>query len=751
MTGKQFLYYLIDIEGNYYYVDNATGEVLTTATKTPIKDSPLGWSEQGIKFGRDEELWGVFQSITTSLKFWGDGKKILESIYYHNDKYPYNDAVNFEAYCQLVIEKRNDSPINTWGYDTWFNGKFDFSEVAQNEDEQGNFIQVLVIENSLKQIFDANRGTEYEIPITGHPFITEEITMEGVVLDNEFEWITGALDTITVAGQGASSAEAYIFPMGLIEVDSTNYFRDLIYFKQQDYNRSIIGSATPNTENAEFLKSNVDFTGTVTLNIEFNWASDNPSPLIRVVLLKQKVSTGVLSNAPTFTHDFYNSGILSGGGLRNVTFTNVHTEPFEGGDWRYLVAFVGDGATSTYYVEVVSATMNIKFKKALPTTSCYALSYQNYAKLLVEKAFEGQATLSSQYLGTGSASAGELLYKYYDLLPKDLYITTGDALRKLPDPVIKGSLSDLIKDVYSRCMCGVGISGSSFVVERLDYFLQKVVKIGTVKNTTKPVAKTAKSLLFNDITVGYPEFKAEDLNGRFEVNSTQKYKMGFKTITDDKDLTTSYKASVYEIEYLRSEIFSSGNTKDNNNDNSIYLLHTQKDSVPGSERMLKKYTTGQIVGVPSPTTHYNIALSPKRNILRHIPYLKSILNVPDGILESIYEVDFIGGDRNTNLETRINGAALWTIEYDNVYPSEVPLAHALPRLFKPLSVQFDAFPQPELLQAIRNNPYGYLEVINGSEVFGIFITDIEINGADMASYKFTGLLHPDSDTKQFIS
>lgn len=732
MTGQQFYYYLTNADGEYYYVDTATGEVKTTEIETAIKETPSGWGEQGIKFGRDEQLWGIFNAITTALKFRGDGKKIIEHVFYQNDKYPYNDAVNFEAYCGLKITKRIDGAENTWNYETWFNGKFDFSEVIQNEDKEGNFIQVQVLESSLKQIFDANRDTEYEIPITSIPE-EETILMDGVVLDNDFNWATGQIGAVSmVTGSG------YVFPMGLQQIDSTNYFRDLIYFQEQGLEVSSLSFA-PNDMNS-FLYTTEQFSGDITLSMNFNWSSSAGTD-IGVVLLRKNMT----NNSVSVVHTFYSSGPV-GGTLQNATFTATHTETFLPYDYRYFISIVPN-ITATYAVDVLSASMKITFSQALPATDCKAISYQNYAKLLVAKAFEGQSTMVSKYL---SYDYGDLLYKFYDLYPKRLYITCGDALRQLPDPVIKGSLSNLIKDVYSRYMCGVGLDGNVFFIETLEYFLQKNVKIGTVKNTTKPVARPAKNLLFNDIKVGYPEFRADDLNGRSEWNSTQDYKMGFKTITDDKDLTTPYKASVYEIEYLRSEVFSSGNTKDNRNDNSIYLLYCS-DAVVDNKRQLQKYTTGQIAGIPNPTSQYNIALSPKRNLLRHIPYLKSIMNIPDNLLESGYKVEFIGGDRNTDLETRINGSALWTIEYDAVYPSVVPLNNALPRLFKPLTVQFEAYPQPELLQFLRTRPYGYLEVLNGDNTFGIFVTDVEISGADLSPCKFTGLLHPDSDTKQFIS
>lgn len=740
-----YKYYLRNRDGLYLYIDNSTGSVLTSIAPLPLVNSPEGWDKQAIKFGRDEELWGVFQGISGTLKFRGDGKKILETIYYTNSRYPYNPAADFEAYCQLVIEKRNDGATQRWAYDTWFRGSFDFSELTQDEDEDGNFIQILVVENDLKQIFDANKETKYEIPLTGIPE-EDTILMQGVSLEASYEWLASNSEAPIVAT--INGERTWIFPMGLAGIDNTDYFANLIEAQTQGYEiiNTITGGVgnTPNDAN-KFLYTDVSILANVSINID---------TVIQVLNYAGPISVGLRLLRKEFATNTNNFATLDTQTLAPNTLTPVnfsYSDPaftFNPLQYGYFLVFsvsTGAQAAQNVVININDLTFTMSFSQPLPDTDCKAMKYSNYAKLLVKKAFENQASLSSQYLVD---SLGDILYKFYDLYPRQLYITCGDALRTLSNPVIKGSLSDLIKDVQARYMCGVGIDSGQFVVETLDYFLRKDIKIATINNPKNIIKKTAKSLLFNDIKVGYPEYRADDLNGRFEWNATQNYKTGFKKITDNIDLTTPYKASVYEIEYLRSEVFSSGNTKDNRNDNSIYLLYCSNVRVSG-KATLQKYSSN-VTGIPNPTTQYNIALSPQRMLKRWIPYLKSIFNIPDGILSNDYEATYISSERNSLLTTKINGAANFTSENQPVYPSDVPLSGDLPRLFQPLFIEFEAQPELPLLDLIRNNKYGWLEVVNGDSTFGIFIMDVELNGAETDSYKFRGLLHPDSNTSQFI-
>lgn len=725
MTGKLFKYYFLDASGNYYYVDS-DGTVSTTATKTPVKDSPEGWEQQGVKFGRDEKLFGIFQSVTVPLKFRGDGKKILETLYYQDG------GANFEAYCQVLIEKRHDGSNNVWSYKTWFDGKADFSEIIQDEDQDGNFLQIRLIENGYRKIFDANRDKTYEIPLTGIPE-AKVVQLDGVKLEGDYNFITGDVGNVSMP-----TGTGFVFPMGMVNVDSTDYFRNQIYFTNQGFEVFSLGS-TPNDANS-FLYTDLSFQATITLTMDFNWLGAAGSDLA-VVLLRKNMA----ANTNTIIHTFYSSGAI-GGVVINASFTNSTTVTFDTYPYRYFIQ-VFPNLAGNYTIDVDSVDFNVNFNEALPTTDTQAIRLYDYAKLLVEEAFEGQVTLRSHHL---KVQGGDLLYDFYDMLPWNVFITSGDAIRRASDPVIKGTLNELIQDVFARHMCGCGLEGNEFVIETLEYFLDKTTQISQITNPVNIKKTTAKQFVYNTIRAGYPQYRANDLNGRFEVNSQQQFSMPIQSVVEERDLVSPYKSSVYEIEYLRGDVFNQ-ETRDKDNDNSKFLVYC--NSFPTNNKFtLKKHANG-VFGVPNPSTHYNIEFSPHRIVNKHIPFHKSIMNIPDDLVESGYRIDFLSGDRNTALTTQINGAppGLWIDEGADIYPAEVPVNRAKDKLFIPLILEFQAKPQPELLEQIRDYPYGYLRVVNGSNTFDCFILDIDITGAETDSFKFITLLSPESDVKQFIS
>lgn len=139
--------------------------------------------------------------------------------------------------------------------------------------------------------------------------------MDGVILDNDFNWATGQIGAVSmVTGSG------YVFPMGLQQIDSTNYFRDLIYFQAQGLEVSALSFA-PNDTNS-FLYTTQQFIGSITLSMDFNWSSSAGTD-IGVVLLRKNMT----NNSVAVVHTFYSSGPV-GGTLQNATFTATHNETF---------------------------------------------------------------------------------------------------------------------------------------------------------------------------------------------------------------------------------------------------------------------------------------------------------------------------------------------------------------------------------------------------------------------------------------
>ena len=741
MRPNLYKYYLITKSNTYYYVDTS-GVVSTTTTKTPIKDSPLEWNTQSIKFGRDEQLYGVFESVSSSLSFIGDGKKILETIMYEDG------GANYDAYCKVLIEKRIDDATDVWDYYTWFEGTVDFSVMVQDEDQDENYIQVRLIENSLKQLFDANRDKKYEISLIGAN--SKTVLMEGMDLDARYNWYSdNSTSAIFITLNGDKS---FVFPMGFYSEDTKDYFRALIYPQTQGYQEvnDITGGTPGNTPDDEnrFIASELDLSARVDISVDTAIQVGNYGGPVNVGLrlLRKDMTTN------TNSFSTLDSTILAQNSVNNVIFTYNGTLAINASKYSYfLVISVNSGGQPAQdtTININEVDFQLEFTRSLPDTDAYAMRYKDFVSALVSEALEGEASFQSTYLNTGSASTNDLLYKYYDLIPNDVFITSGEGIRYLSDAKIKASLSDVIKDVYARYGCGIKIDDGVFRIETLDYFFDRNTEISKVYNPKKLTKRIAADWVYNTVNVGYPEFDADDLNGRNEWNSMQQYKMPVVNITEEKDMTTPFKASAYEIEYLRSYRFNS-ETKDDKKDNSVYLLHCNPNGNANNKYTLKKYSSPDIVtNIPNGDTQFNVAMSPSRNASRHIPEFKSVLNILDTKYSTQPRIEFIYSDRNSGLNTIIGGRQI--VESGNISPAGVPTSIAQGKLFIPLILEFETIPQGGLIQQIRDTPYGYLNVIDDKYNFNCFILDLELIGSEEDSYKFTCLLAPEQDMTQFIT
>lgn len=741
MRPNLYKYYLITRNGRYYYVD-ADGGVELTSTKTPIKDSPKEWNEQSIKFGRDEQLFGVFESVSGNLSFRGDGKTILETIMYEDG------GANYDAYCKVLIEKRIDESINVWDYKTWFEGTVDFSVMVQDEEQDENFIQVRLIENSLKQLFDANRDKKYEISLIGTN--SQTVLMEGMELDAEYNWYAdNSTSAIPITLNGDKS---WVFPMGFYTEDTTDYFRNLVYPQTQGYQEvnDVTGGTPGNTPDDEnrFLSTEIALTINANISVDTAIQVGNYGGPVNVGLrLLKKDMTTDTNNFATL-----DSAILAQNSVNNVIFTYSGGLTIDPTKYSYfLVISVNSGGQPAQdtTINLNEVTLEMSFTSALPDTDAYAMRYKDFVSLLVDEALEGEATFQSTYLNTSTAGTNDLLYKYYDLIPNDVFITSGEGIRYLSDAKIKASLSDVIKDVYARYGCGVKIDDGIFRIETLDYFLDRNTQIAQITNPKKVTKRIATDWCYNTINAGYPEFDADDLNGRNEWNSLQQFKMPVVNIVEEKDMTTPFKASAYEIEYLRSYRFNS-ETKDDMKDNSVYLLHCNPTANANSKFTLKKYGSPSIiVNVPNGDTQFNISMSPHRNVSRHFPEFKSVLNILDSKVSTQPKIEFVYSDRNSSLNTIINNRQI--IESSDISPAGVASSVSQPKLFIPLILEFETIPQSGLIELIRDNPFGYLKVINDRYNFNCFILDLELIGSEEESYKFTCLLAPEQDMTQFIT
>jgi hypothetical protein len=727
-TPQLFKFYLLDVNGNYYYYDGNSAQI--TATKTPIKDTPNGWSEMKIQLGRDTEYFGINSSITAPLKFWGDGREILKSIYYANGK------VNFNAYCKCIIEQRIDHDgARVWQYEQLGNDfVIDFAnEQSEEATEDGGYFVVGLNEENAQEIILSEERTEVIVEFDADSINTE---ISGKELQSNYKWITSGLGAVTI--QASGSGTGFVVPMGLIK-EETDYFRNLIV-TQTTGSEEFSLSGTPNDNNKFLYTDNtlVDVPYTLDGEIVFqNTSGVANAQVIVEVIKKDTVADTIVSSQTLYSSTVGLTGTVT------LTVATSGTLDFDPSIFTYFLDIrVGStSAPASVSIQVNSMDFRLNITSILPAAYIETFSYYNFAKKLIAKFSNNQVSLASSCFLNFNTSLGDLP-NYFHNLPKYTNVTTGNALRGLADRDFKAQFQDLKRDIKSRWMCGMDVTGNIIRFEQLPYFFRKNSVIATVDEVSMLTKKTAVEWLCNGIKCGYPDETLDKLNAKYEINSEQQYSLFLNKIQQELDITTNYNAGVYQIEYLKGDLLGK-DTTDNDGDNKIFLLEVS-NVISGGNNQLLRYSNppDSLSGVFSPYTHYNWGLSPDLFIYRWSPYFKSILSSPDDQSNNGDKVSFVSAKKNDNYIRYIGGYVV--NGGDNIFLTSSYQPYQGDKLFRPIIYEFECKTPENIVNKILADKYGVIQFYDNGDLLSGFIIDAEITPSNMNACKFTLLASPDS-------
>jgi hypothetical protein len=169
---KKWLYYLIEADGRSNKVVN--GVVTSTGTPTPLPNTPDGWQAITFAWERNKSRHGIQRAFSDELQFVLDGAKILRDIY----------SRNIERKLYLLIQKLNLEYTNTyfkWIYNTIYKGQVDFTSMKDGIDT----VKINLMEGDMHKQLKANEATVYEIPFDSDAI---NVRMDGIILDESAKY-----------------------------------------------------------------------------------------------------------------------------------------------------------------------------------------------------------------------------------------------------------------------------------------------------------------------------------------------------------------------------------------------------------------------------------------------------------------------------------------------------------------------------------------------------------------------------------
>lgn len=153
MSLKLFQHYLTTEDGRSFYVQN--GVVSTRGLVTPLPEAPNGWQKVAFAWERNESRHGIQRSFSQDLNYLLKGGTITRDAFYKRNI----DQRIFHIIQILSLELTND--YYKWKYNTIYKGELDMSQAKDNQG--GSQISVPFMEGGVSKLLNASWSKVYDI------------------------------------------------------------------------------------------------------------------------------------------------------------------------------------------------------------------------------------------------------------------------------------------------------------------------------------------------------------------------------------------------------------------------------------------------------------------------------------------------------------------------------------------------------------------------------------------------------------
>lgn len=560
MKGKDFIYLLLDENNNSYYAYGDT--VLSTATLKPLDFTPNGWTKIQLQNQRNQTYFAVDRSFSVPLEYLKDGAQILKHIYY-------NFGVEAKVY-MTICEQRLffDSTHYGYYYTLLYRGEIDLANFKHDSTK----VTVNIMEGGLVKLIKAYENTKYEIPVDVPDAI--DIHVDGVELK------ASTLYTIQPGNTGGLHLPGWLF----INSEGTN-------FSAQTQSVFLKAGAFDSTTSDDWILKNV---GNVALNLNLSGSIKVRASANGIYIFGFATSDGI--QVPVYVNNSFPGGVDT-----VIPFNvNITLQPEE----KLFSAASWDN--TLFLFKYLDGELNISFASIYKSTTIKALRPLYVFQQLISKISDGAYTPQSTFLQT----------------IQDVVMTCGDAIRGIPGAKIKTSLRDFFTSYNSDFGIGMGMMGNTLRLEEKGFWVQytDVVDLGEV---SKMKVSTATDLLINNIKNGSPNQTYDDVNGKQEFNTTQERSAPITRVAKDLNLVSVYRKDCYGFEFIRINL-DGKTTTDDKGDNDVFMVHIEDaprgDGFYHLDRALNAGTTGLL----TPTTVFNLYLTPARGIRRNGSYVRSL-------------------------------------------------------------------------------------------------------------------------------
>lgn len=550
-----------------------------------ITQSPIGWDENTLRWGRSDLYHGVIRSFSLPVKFVLDAAWLIRKKFY---------TKGIEGKAKLRIELLNRS---NWQYFELYTGDVDFSTISDTLIG----IECTLMDAEIVSLIKAYEGIVYEFSINNNPDKIE-VLLPGIDRETKAEMFGTGLNVFN---------QSFIFPLNIL-ISSLGDFatlQDLVY-SPVSTSPDFSSDSRYFVEFNEFGELKVHVTGVVDIlpgnNFQFIIIGNDNS------IYHTEQSPASTGTPYKWNFDF--TATIQGGGVLLVNKFFIYIKDIAGSAWIQL------------------NDINIKITRFF---------IEDPSLLYCYRPFDLFRDFMRKITGINDlAVQSNLLQGYF----KRLAITSGNAIRQLETATIKSSFIDFFTSINAVTPIGFGIINGIPTIEDVSFFYDENIEmldLGEIKDFSLGIADNH---IFNSIKVGYPDKDYEVQNGREEFNSVQIYKTPITRIAKELNLQSVYRADQFGIESVRLDFLALNlDNKDKEADNDTFFIFLEDSDIePINPERQNAFLN--IEGITDRSSVYNLRLSPKRNLLRHARYLHAFLTG----LEN-YQITFESSTKNAEL------------------------------------------------------------------------------------------------------
>lgn len=610
-----------------------------------------------------------------------------------------------------ITDKLGDA-VASYGY--WYKqiyrGEVDLSEFKHD----GAKVTCTTLEDGLAKYLKANENTIYELPLKDSNAVT--VKMDGINLHNKANYTT--VDIQEGGGGVVGFKELATIPIFLSGQEGDGY--GLTYFPVSPEQ---IGSNEANSISWMTTSNNYAVGNEGTLPITFNVAGNlNFNCLNNTNTLGTNYADFYFKKPDGTNYYIVQNSVLVKGQTYSLAFN--FTVTLNAGEKLFALRFFhkSGGSTDNVVEYLETSVVAITAITRKPTTYIKAHTGRYIFNELIAKVTEGNYKAAySKYFSDNS----------------QIVWTCGNGIRGFDDAVLKISLSDFYQ--FYNCFDSVGLSeaGKTIIFDSKEKLIDKtnVIDLGEVSGLKISVAT---DYLFNVYNTGYPAISTDvgTLNGNEEFNCGFQFSLGTVKKPAILDKVSKTSASCYEIEKIRTTTVNKATT-DYANDNKNFVLFTeqgQQNDLSPAYFNLDRSLNATATGLLEPATVFNLALSPKRMMLRNGNFIRSSMFLADNLI-----LKYTSSEKNNKLVC--NGI---------VEKADEPLLTIGTRYFYPILLDFTVPAPLDLIGLLDLNPLSVFKfTFLGISYTGI-LQSVKTATDTNVSQNYTLLSTSDNDLKTLI-